>query len=701
MGMFAWAVAAILGAAAEARFFSIEALEPGMRGTAKTVVRGTEVETFEVEFLGVLPQAGPSGDLILIRASGDVIDRTGGIAAGMSGSPVYIGDQLVGAIGYGYDFADHRIGMVTPIDDMLAVMKLMDAGAAAPAGTGVVETRAQDADRARAVPRAAVLARSLAEAEALAAALPDDVRVFVPVQTPVLASGFSARALSRLQQRLASLNLMPLQAGGAAVSVDNVKLEPGSAVGAQLMRGDVSLTAMGTVTYIDNDRFVAFGHPFTNLGSVNFLTTGAYVHYVVPSVSIPFKIGSPTAPIGSIRQDRGAAIAGELGPLPYMVPVSVTVHDRDRGISRTMEFSIVNDERLLVDLAVAGALSALDRSLDRLGPGTSRVVFQIRGEGMPRPLVRDNMWYSQFDVAAASLIEFLEAVELVVHNRFAPLTITRIQVVAEVEEQRWTARIEEATPSTAEVMPGESVRITVRLRPFRGEAMTEELILTVPKDASPGPVTVVVRGGGWGEESSLEEDEDELEDPEELLGENIQDLDRLIEEFVRRERNNEVVAEFYSSRDTWSEESEAGNGQEEDAEDDGLPREDAESAGPDDRDYGWAGTYEPPERVMASVATDYFILGSTSFELFILPDYRERGAAEEEPATAEAEEAVEEAAPGAQEVAADEPAADEPAPDAPAETPGAGEEGGAGAGAAEDAPGDAAEDPSEEWQQEP
>ncbi|HEY8497105.1 MAG TPA: SpoIVB peptidase S55 domain-containing protein, partial [Limnochordales bacterium] len=172
MGMFAWAVAAILGAAAEARFFSIEALEPGMRGTAKTVVRGTEVETFEVEFLGVLPQAGPSGDLILIRASGDVIDRTGGIAAGMSGSPVYIGDQLVGAIGYGYDFADHRIGMVTPIDDMLAVMKLMDAGAAAPAGTGVVETRAQDADRARAVPRAAVLARSLAEAEALAAALP-------------------------------------------------------------------------------------------------------------------------------------------------------------------------------------------------------------------------------------------------------------------------------------------------------------------------------------------------------------------------------------------------------------------------------------------------------------------------------------------------------------------------------------------------
>jgi len=655
-GLLAWVMAAILGTAAEARFFSIEALEPGMRGTAKTVVRGTEIETFEVEFLGVLPQAGPSGDLLLIRVSGDVIDRTGGIAAGMSGSPVYIGDQLVGAIGYAYDFADHRIGMVTPIGDMLAVMELMDPGNR-PDASSVQEARGQKPASGDGVPRAAVLAHSWAEAKELAAALPDDVRVFVPVQTPVLASGFSSRALSRLQQRLAPLSLVPLQAGGAAVAVEHVHLEPGSAVGAQLMRGDVSLTAIGTVTYIDNDRFVAFGHPFTNLGSVDFLTTGAYVHYVVQSVSIPFKIGSPTVPIGAIRQDRGAAIAGELGPLPYMVPVSVTVHDRDRGISRTLEFGVVHDDRLLVELAVAGALSALDRSLDRLGPGTSRVVFQIRGEGMPRPLVRDNMWYSASDVAAVSLLEFLEAVDLVVNNRFTPVTISRIQVVAEVEEHRWTARIEEATPSSTEVIPGESVRVTVRLRPFRGEAMTEELILTVPKDASPGPVTVVVRGGGWGEESALDEDQEDVDDSEELLGENVQDFDRLIEEFVRRERNNEVVVEFYSSRETRSEE--AGNGDDEDDDgDDGMPREESEEDGVhDDRHYGWTGAYEPPERVVASVPTDYFILGSTSFELLIVPDYRTAGAEESTEEPAPDQDLGEEPSPtGVEQPAEDEPA---------------------------------------------
>lgn len=621
--LLAWVVAVMLGGVAEARFFSIEELEPGLRGTGKTVVRGTDVESFEVEFLGVLPNAGPSGDLILIRVSGDVIDRTGGIASGMSGSPVYIGDKLVGAIGYGYDFADHRIGLVTPIQDMVAVMDLIQAGGELAGAGGLGEWTGDRIQTAGSRPRLAVMAESPADAARLAAALPEDVRVMVPVQTPVLASGFSRRALERLGKRLAPLNLVPMQGAGGSMAVDDVSLEPGSALGVQLMTGDVTLTAIGTVTYVDGNRFAAFGHPFTNLGKVDYLTTGAYIHYVVPSVSLPFKLGSATAPVGSLLQDRGAAIAGEIGPLPYMVPVSVTVHDQDRGISRTTEFSIVNDERVLVDLAISGALSALDRSLDRLGPGTSRVVFQIRGEGMPRPLVRDNMWYSGFDVAAATLIEVLEAVDLVANNRFAPVTITRIQVVAEVEEGRWTARIEDAEPSATEVAPGESVRISVRVRPFRGEAFTEELILTVPEDASPGPVTVVVRGGGW-EESSFEEDEEFEEDVQELLDENSQSLERLIEEFVRRERNNEIVAEFYSSRDTWLEDFAAGDETESvaETEGDGLPREESETEeAADDRWTGWGTEYEPPERVMVSQPTDYVILGSASFDLFILPSY--------------------------------------------------------------------------------
>src|SRR5690606_5160357 len=213
----------------------------------------------------------------------------------------------------------------------------------------------------------------------------------------------------------------------------------------------------------------------------------------------------------------------------------------------------------------------------------------------------------------------MEAVNLVVHNRFVPVTITRIQVVADIQERRWTAHIEEAQPSTTEVLPGESVRITVRLRPYRGEALTEELILTVPEDASPGPVTVVVRGGGWGLEPPVDEEE-LLEDPEELLGENVQDLDRLIEEFVRRERNHEIVAEFYSSREPWSEETEAEDGADEEPDNgEDFPPRDAseEDEAAREEPPPWHRGYEPPERVTVSQPTDYVILGSASFDLYI------------------------------------------------------------------------------------
>lgn len=627
MLVVAWMAVGLLFTAVEARFYPIEALEPGLRGTGKTVVRGTEIESFEVEFLGVLPQAGPAGDLILIRVSGDVIDRTGGLAAGMSGSPVYIGDALVGAVSYTWDFIDHRIGLATPIGDMLRLMDLM-----APAvpedskETGVAEAPLPgSAAPGTGLPRFAVLAGSAAEAAALAAALPADVGVFAPVQTPLLASGLSSRALRLLEQRLRPYNLVPVQAGAAAAETLDAVLEPGSAMSVQLVRGDVGMSAVGTVTYVDGDRFIGFGHPFTNQGATGFLVSSAYIHYVVPSLSLPFKLHSNGAPVGSLLQDRGAGVGGRLGPLPYMVPVSITLRDRDRDLEITRQFSVVNDEILLPSLAVYGALGALDRMLDRMGPGTARVVFQIRGEGMPRPLVRDNMFYSEFDVAAVSLVEFMEAVELVVNNRFAPVTLTAVQLVADVEQKRWTAHIESAEPSTTEVLPGESVRITVRLRPYRDEAITEELILTVPPDASAGPVTVVVRGGGWGYEPDLE-DEDIWEDPDDSLEENAQDLERLIEEFVRRERNNEIVAEFYSSPDTWSEEPEEdeADGAADEGEDDGLPpRDDVDEVDGEfeDRYDPWYGEYEEPERVMVSHPTDYVILGSTSFDLYILPDY--------------------------------------------------------------------------------
>ena len=613
------------GVQAAARVYPLEAVQPGLRGTAKTVVRGTEIETFEVEFLGVMRDAGPAGDLILIRASGDVIDRTGGIAAGMSGSPVYIGDQLVGAIAYAYSLSDHRIGFVTPIRDMLEVLRMLEPDREAAPAVPADEPGATDggpaagplAGTGEVSVREVILAESWQEAGELAREAPPGTMVFAPVRAPLLASGFSSRAFARLGEDLRAFNLVPVQAGGQAPpeAAAAPALEPGSAFGVQLVRGDVSLTSIGTVTYVEDDRFVGFGHSFLDRGPVDYVTTSAYIHYVVPSIDFPFKIGSVLEPVGALAQDRGAGVAGRIGQTPRMIPVTVSVQDLDRGVTRTTNFEVAADESFIVSLATSGALSALDRSLDRLGRGTARVVFRIEGEGMPKPLVRDNLYYSEADIAALSLLEFMEAVSLVVRNRFSPVELTRIQLTAQVEEARWTAHIERAAPDRREVRPGETVRIEVQLRPYRSEPVREVIALTVPEDAAPGYVTVEVRGGGWGLRPPIEAEEDIVDDPEEVIG-IVDDLERLIDEFVRRERNNEIVAEFYGRRSANFGETEAGD----EAADDGAEEPAAVADLREEPPVGVSGWFERHAGggwVVETRPTRYVILGSQIFDLYI------------------------------------------------------------------------------------
>ncbi len=599
--------------AAEARVYPVEAIRPGLRGTAKTVVRGTDVESFEVEFLGIMRNAGPAGDLILIRATGDVIERTGGIAAGMSGSPVYIDDQLVGAISYGYSMADHRIGLVTPFQDMLEVLNMIEpteADTEVPSnpssGTDATPLGAPLAGGFPAIDgtpiHSVVLAETITEAESLAAAASPGTFVFAPMRAPLLAAGLSHRAVTHLGERLAGYELVPVQIAGDASSTEHADatLEPGSAFGVQLIRGDVSLTSIGTVTYVDGDRFVGFGHSFLDRGPVDYVAGSAYIHYVVQSLSSPFKLGSVTAPVGSLLQDRAAGVAGRLGETPRMIPVSISVYDMDRDVQRTTNFEIVADETYLVDLVTSGALAALDRSIDRLGRGTARVVFQLDGAGMPRPLVRDNLYYSDRDIAALSLLEFVEAVSLVVNNRFSPVDLERIQLTAHIEQQRWTAHIESATPDKEEVRPGETVHIEVQLRPYRSEPLRQVISLTVPHDALPGFVTVEVRGGGWGLRPPSTEEDTIVDDPEEFLG-IVSDLERLIDEFVRRERNNEIVAEFFGRRD--------------ERQGAAAPAEAEESGAPSDS--GWRERFAGGGWVVATRPTPYVVLGTQYFDLYI------------------------------------------------------------------------------------
>ena len=599
-------VIALLGIApvtSAVELFPLDELQVGMRGYGLTVIEGTEIERFEAEVLGILPDATLSGDLIMIRVSGSVIDRAGGIASGMSGSPVYIDGKLVGAVGYGFAMADHRIALVTPIHDMLPVLERIPVEQRLPVPSEDPKVIALDADLGAELPFTAIaVAPDPTTALRWQEELGPGVGVAVPVPTPLMISGLGRRTMARLGEALAAYNVVPVQAGGAPRGVESAPFEPGSALGVQLARGDVNISSIGTVTYVDGSGFLAFGHPFFQMGDVDFITTTAYIHHTVPSVEFPFKIGAPLEPVGRLLQDRSAAIAGTLSSFAETIPLQINVFDRDTGRRQTFRADIVNSTELTTAIASVVALEAMDRAIDRIGSGTARVIMQISGEELPKRVVRDNLYFSHSDIAATSLTEFLTGLEAIVSNEFKNVKITSIRLDAEVEKERWTARIVEAVPLQQDVYPGETVDVQVRLRPYRGEEELKVIRLQIPFDVQPGEVTVTARSGGFGYFRMpsdyvptgvlVPEDEDESLD-DEWDRPSIYSLEGLLDVFMNREKNNEVVVEFF-------------------------PYYSVDSAYLDYYDesgyYGQSSYLTP---VQASLATRYVIQGSDTFTLRI------------------------------------------------------------------------------------
>lgn len=598
-------------------------IKPGMRGTLKTVVEGTRVESFDVDILGVLPDAGPQGDLVLIRVSEELAQRAGGIAAGMSGSPVYVGDRLVGAVGYGFPLTDHRLGLVTPIEQMLKLYDHLAPAAAEPSLEPLLEPSLRDDSEEPGQPEA------LPEV-----VIPEEVTVeaAVPIQTPLYAAGMSRRALQRLEEELGRHGFVvsPLGAGSmAGQKLERGTFEPGSAFTIQLARGDVDLYAAGTVTHVDGDRFIALGHPFTHRGETSFLASEGYVHHVVTNLLSPFKIVSPLGTVGTVRQDRGTGVAGRLGEELPLVRLNVRVHDRDKGTHHVYQAEVVQDEQWLTQLVSAVAFSGVDRALDRQGRGTARLRFRVNGDGLPRPVEWTNLAFSEFDAAAVGLFELLETVRILMDNPFAPVRLTDIDVELEIEEARHTAQIERARPLPRRVRAGDTVEVDVTLRPFRQEVIRKRVALEVPEDALPGPVGVVVRAGGWGGDPGANHDQNQADSPD-----SITSLSGLLDRLDERERFNDLVVEFYPPRRSegfapygpigpWDG---LQNGAEPDDDDpDGAPA--PPWPGPPGRfpsgegGYGdgepWNGFDGAAERVFARETTPYVLTGTVSFDLVI------------------------------------------------------------------------------------
>ncbi|MDI9419915.1 MAG: SpoIVB peptidase S55 domain-containing protein [Bacillota bacterium] len=567
-----------------AEVYPLEAVYPGLRGIGKTVVQGTLIEEFDVEVISIIPQPASIPDLIMVRVSGDTIDRSGGIASGMSGSPVYVDGKLLGAISYAYEYSDHRVGLLTPAVPMLELMEIIPT---------------------------------------LDIELPNGFR---EIATPLAVSGIGGRALAPLTKAFAPYNVQVIpDVSGIIQQMDFARLEPGSAFAVQLLRGDFQVAAFGTITEVDeNGRFVGFGHSFLHKGNVNYFAAPAVIHYTMPNLEVPYKIASAGSSVGAIYQDRAAGVAGLLDAKASYIPINISVTDLEHQRQDTYRVESIADRSLLPALVISSAYQGIDSSLDRIGPGTAYIRLEFHAHNLPQPIIRENMFYSDSDIAVWSLSDLSEGLEVLMGNNLQPIDLKEVSVSIDVENSRRTAEIEKAIPRKFQVEAGGSVEVEVRIRPFHNVVETRVLRIDIPEDTLPGLMTVSVRGGSSGYyyakptvhttwESLQEQDVDVMwREPTQA-----ESLDLLLNGYMNRERNNEIVAEFYPYIDLSSEFN--GDGYYDSTEfgdEETVPISEVVML---EKDFGipqWESNNNEPVRVR--LTTQYVIEGSASFDIEVL-----------------------------------------------------------------------------------
>ncbi len=467
--------------ASSAGIYPLSQVHAGLHGTAYTVFQGMEPEPFGVDILGVMPNAqGPGEAMILARLTGVKAEYTG-VVAGMSGSPVYIDGKLVGALAFRIgEFSKEPIAGITPIAQMLPVRD-MDGSAGEPEATNTA---------AAAVP-GGVMTGGMTGAMSggtTGAAIQ-------PIDTPLVFSGFSPAALALWKQQAPSLGMEPqFGLGGGAETRSAPPLEPGSAVSALLVAGDMEIAATCTVTYLDSNRLLACGHPLTQFGAVSLPMTKADVLATLPSPAGSFKIVNTGETVGAFTEDRQTAIGGMVGGTAHMIPCTIVIHTG--GKERAIHLRVLDQAQLTPTAILVSLFQALQETPGYQEEASYRVSASVALP--PYAPVAIHTLATPGGAAAANLLA-----ALTVGTRFNTLysssdrrtPIQKIQIDVDVLDGRHAATLSRATVEQTLVHAGDAITVGAVLLPYRGATRSLRIPLKLPASLPSGDVRLLVSDG--------------------------------------------------------------------------------------------------------------------------------------------------------------------------------------------------------------
>jgi hypothetical protein len=438
----------------------VDDIRAGMRGTARTVFYGDSIEEFPVQVLSVVRHVSSDADLILVQLLGERLEHTG-VAAGMSGSPVYLDGKLAGAIALGWSFSKDAVAGVTPIAQMIRSTELPDSA------------RRRELDRQPQV----------------------GGRRLTPLPLLISLHGMAAGTVPLADSLLGELGLGPVEAGAVGTAprpAPGTRLEPGAAVGIGLVTGDLEISAVGTVTCRVGDELLAFGHPLFSVGSVSLPLTTAYIHTILSSQLSSTKVASPGPVVGALIEDRPYAVRGALGAQAAQIPVSLDLTGED-GRLRHFRYAVMRHHGFtptFAAIAVADGIGGQAAGLPRLALPYRATVFLGGGRTLSWEDQPVSLGGGQPALDPAR--ELASRLNLLLNNSWREARVDSIRVEARIRPGSYGAALETAWLLQGAAHPGEPVRVAVRIRPELGGPSVESLELRLPGFLPAGRYRLVV-----------------------------------------------------------------------------------------------------------------------------------------------------------------------------------------------------------------
>ena len=498
-------------------YWQVEDIRPGMKGQGRTVMKGTRIDNFDAEVLGVLKNTSPGRDMVLCRLSGLDLDKTG-VIAGMSGSPIFIQGKLLGAVAYAWPYGKEPIAGITPFCQMVSYVAAYERRDVAEKNNSkriglnsplLIEGKEYDT---------VTVSDDYDNPQPTAG----DGLWLMPLRTPLAASGFTAHSLKILGNQLKHSGLVPMQGGAVSNKIvqaeRDVAMLPGAALSVALVLGDFDLSGIGTVTHVDGKRVYGWGHPFFGLGSCEFPLMTGYVHAIYPRVSLSFKMGSPIRTVGVINADVSTCIAGWLERQPDMMPMRMIVTRGGTDESKMFNVQVVRQRTMIAPLVQTVLTNSVDMEGDLPEEMTAHLKASIEIEGRPPLVIHDTFSGSSFSGGRAPQAIYSQVANVIsqlTFHSYEPVRINRIDCVTEIEPGRRTAEIEAVEVEADTYAPGETLKAVVFLRPYKGLRERVPVTLELPSDLPEGSYIATV-GDDLANARQLVRDNPNLSNPQNL-----------------------------------------------------------------------------------------------------------------------------------------------------------------------------------------